>query len=215
MASADVTANQILQVRSHEDLPLNLHLAVPKSKVLEGYQDSALLVDVNNFDEVPTFWSGTRGIVSNIFSWAHKNKKRIFPKTVSARESVIYTIADESVDPLLWDGPMEWRWCTGIILYTIYFFAPLVLGFTSSYILQIRDTDEDPSSWWKCGVYCSFVWMGVTTLYNFAIVRACVRIHPLFLDFNPSWRMALYTWLTCGSINLSIWIAIYAMYGAL
>jgi len=101
MTSANLTASEIGQGRSSEDLPHDLQLVIPKSKLLEDYQASELLVDLNDSYEEPSFWSGrSMAIVSDIYSWVQSPKKRIF-KTAAERKTVIYAIADESVDPLL------------------------------------------------------------------------------------------------------------------
>lgn len=168
-------------------------LVLVKSKVLEENLDCGTLVDLNDSSEGQCRNLSTSvNLVKFVQRSVQETKARVVVKTRRKKaKSLLYKIADESVDPLEWNGTVEWHWFTGFVIYVIIFILPLVIGFTSSQILQISNTNDNPSSWYKCGIYCAFIWWFLINCYNFVFLRAIVRLRPLFLLFNPSWRMAL------------------------
>jgi len=137
-SSNNYAVSEIEQRRNEEH-----RIILVRSKGLKVNQDCELA------DLIDSRKSGTNvGIVRNVYSWVQELITRIFTKTATNNASItIYQIGDQSVDPLRWNGTMEWRWFTGIGIYAIFFLSPLIIGFTITYLLQIRDTNEDPSSW--------------------------------------------------------------------
>lgn len=122
-------------------------------------------------------------------------------------DSDLFSIDDEVVDPLEWSGTMGWRWYTGYLIYALTFIMPLLFVFASLNLFQLKDTNADPSSWWKCGLYCALVLWLVLNSYNFITIRATVRVNHS--DFNPSWLMMLYSYMIFGIVAMGMWTSVY------
>jgi len=101
----------------------------------------------------------TKYLVSSLRQKTFSTNLALFTKTKPENtNSDLFEIGDEIVDPLEWSGSMGWRWYTGFMIFVVIFIMPLIIGFAVTNILQIKNTSDDPSSWWKCGVYCAFIW---------------------------------------------------------
>jgi len=95
------------------------------------------------------------------------------------------------------------------MIYISMVIMPLIVGFGITNILQIRDSNEHPSSWWKCGVYCTFIWWFLLNWYNFVVIRTKVRMIPDFYNFHPHTSKMLYSWIIVGSQMMGTWIFEY------
>jgi len=87
--------------------------------------------------------------------------------------------------------------------------ASPIIGFTFFAIIEIRATDLVPSNWWKCGVFCGFVWSFILNSFTFEIIRKKVPSNQLYEDFNPSRCRMIFCWLLVGVFMLTFWIALY------
>lgn len=127
----------------------------------------------------------------------------------ATENSTLFEMTDEDVDPLMWTGTMGWRWYTGFLTYTLMTLVPPMIGFAASNILHIRDSNEHPLSWWKCGIFCGVVWSLVLNCFTFIIIRTKLRTNPDYDDFNPSWGTMLLCWLGVGVFMNLVWIGLY------
>jgi len=129
--------------------------------------------------------------------------------------SALFEMGDDCVDPLMWDGTMGWRWYTGFLIYLLMMVSAPLIGFVAFNILQMRSTMDEPTYWWKCGVFCAFVWSLILFAFTFTVIRTLVRCNQLYVDFNPSWARFIFIYLTCGVIMLSFWCSVYFAFGGL
>merc|ERR1719499_316517 len=116
------------------------------------------------------------------------NRRSTLFTYAATENSKLFNVADEVVDPLVWQGTMGWRWYSGFLIYILTTIAAPIIGFIFFNIIQIRSSDQFPSNWWKCGVFCGFVWSFVLNAFTFEIIRKKVRANPLYTDFYPSWK---------------------------
>lgn len=119
-------------------------------------------------------------------------------KYAKTENSALFEVGDDIVDPLMWHGTMGWRWYTGFIIYILILMASPIIGFTFFNVISIRSSDLVPSAWWKCGVFCGFVWSFILNSFTFELIRKKVRTNPLFDDFNPSWLYLIVCWMIVG-----------------
>jgi len=129
-------------------------------------------------------------------------------KYAATENSALFEVGDDIVDPLMWNGTMGWRWYTGFVIYILMFVASPIIGFTFFNIIQIRSSDLVPSDWWKCGVFCGFVWSFILNSFTFEIIRKKVPSNKLFKDFNPSWLNLILCWLLVGVFMMTFWVAL-------
>jgi len=174
-----------------------------KDKVLSAYNSSSRLISPSSLDA-----TRMNTLIKSGLEYQKKGISMMFTTEHSER-SELFEIADEAVDPLEWGGETGWRWYTGFFIYVVIFIGPLLIGFVFTNMLQITNSAEDPSSWWKCGVYCFFIWWFLLNCYNLSIIRTKVRMNPTFFDFSPKFTMSLYSWIIIGCFMMSIWIMLY------
>jgi len=143
-----------------------------------------------------------------------KRTTSIFTYTVT-ENSALFETTDEDVDPLRWTGTMGWRWYTGFAMYICMMVIPAIIGFAAANILNIRDTQEHPYSWWKCGVFCGVFWSLILNCFTFTIIRTKVRSNSDYSDYHPSWGTMILCWLGVGVFMNVVWVGLYLVVGRL
>jgi len=84
-----------------------------------------------------------------------------------------------------------------------------IIGFIFFNIIQIRSTEEVPSGWWKCGIFCGMVWSIILNAFTFEIIRKKVRSISRYNDFNPSKIRFVLCWLLVGLLMFGVWVILY------
>jgi len=106
-------------------------------------------------------------------------------------------------------GSSDWRWYTGFLIYLLILFVPPLIGFCYLNILDIKDSNEDPSSWWKCGVFCGFCWGFIWNCFSFVLIRKKVWVNREYKDFSPSWWVMVQCSFITGVAAMGMWVTLY------
>jgi len=74
------------------------------------------------------------------------NRRSTLFTYAATENSKLFNVADEVVDPLVWQGTMGWRWYSGFLIYILTTIAAPIIGFIFFNIIQIRSSDQFPSN---------------------------------------------------------------------